>query len=74
MARRIGFYEDPTAPSANSLVPSVSVVVANAVGDVLLIRRAGTQIWAVPGGAGPNTGIACRGADSGRWRIRRPDE
>ena len=51
MARRIDFYDDPGAPEANSLVPSVNVVVTNAGGDVLLIRRSDNQNWAVPGGA-----------------------
>jgi len=51
VARRIDFYDDPSAPAANSLVPSVNVVVTNAAGDVLLIRRSDNQNWAVPGGA-----------------------
>jgi ADP-ribose pyrophosphatase YjhB (NUDIX family) len=51
VAGRIGFYDDPAAPAANSLVPSVNVVVLNFDGDVLLIRRADNQNWAVPGGA-----------------------
>ena len=51
MARRVDFYDDPAAPEANSLVPSVNVVVTNADGDVLLIRRSDNQNWAVPGGA-----------------------
>lgn len=51
MARRIDFYDDPAAPAANSLVPSVNVVVTNAAGDVLLIRRSDNQNWAAPGGA-----------------------
>jgi ADP-ribose pyrophosphatase YjhB (NUDIX family) len=51
VARRIDFYDDPAAPKANSLVPSVNVAVTNADGDVLLIRRSDNQNWAVPGGA-----------------------
>ncbi len=51
MARRIDFYDDPEAPAANSLVPSVNVIVTNGGGDVLLIRRSDNQNWAVPGGA-----------------------
>ena len=51
MARRIDFYDDPAAPAANSMVPSVNVVVTNGDGDVLLIRRTDNQNWAVPGGA-----------------------
>jgi ADP-ribose pyrophosphatase YjhB (NUDIX family) len=49
--RRIDFYDDPEAPAANSLVPSVNVVVTNAVSDILLIRRTDNGNWAVPGGA-----------------------
>jgi ADP-ribose pyrophosphatase YjhB (NUDIX family) len=51
VARRIDFYDDPTAPAANSLVPSVNVVVTNSDSEVLLIRRSDNQNWAVPGGA-----------------------
>ncbi|MFD1939312.1 NUDIX hydrolase [Nonomuraea mangrovi] len=51
MARRIDFYDDPNAPTPNSLVPSVNVVVANEAGDILLIRRSDNDNWAVPGGA-----------------------
>ena len=51
MARRIDYYGDPQAPKANSLVPSVNVVVTNQAGDILLIRRSDNDNWAVPGGA-----------------------
>jgi len=51
VARRIDFYDDPSAPEANSLVPSVNVVVSNPAGEVLLIRRSDNDNWAVPGGA-----------------------
>jgi ADP-ribose pyrophosphatase YjhB (NUDIX family) len=51
VARRIEFYDDPAAPAANSIVPSVNVVVTNGDGEVLLIRRTDNQNWAVPGGA-----------------------
>jgi len=50
MARRIDFYDDPSAPRVNSMVPSVNVVVTNAAGEVLLIRRSDNDNWAVPGG------------------------
>jgi ADP-ribose pyrophosphatase YjhB (NUDIX family) len=36
---------------ANSLVPSVNVVVTNAEGEILLIRRSDNDNWAIPGGA-----------------------
>ena len=51
MARRIDYYDDPSAPAANSLVPSVNVVVVNNAGEILLIRRSDNDNWAVPGGA-----------------------
>jgi ADP-ribose pyrophosphatase YjhB (NUDIX family) len=51
VSRRIDFYDDPEAPAANSLVPSVNVVVVNGEGSILLIRRTDNGNWAVPGGA-----------------------
>lgn len=49
--RRIDYYDDPDAPAANSLVPSVNVVVLNDAGEILLIRRSDNGNWALPGGA-----------------------
>jgi ADP-ribose pyrophosphatase YjhB (NUDIX family) len=51
VSRRIDYYNNPDAPEANSLVPSVNVVVVNDAGDILLIRRSDNDNWAVPGGA-----------------------
>jgi ADP-ribose pyrophosphatase YjhB (NUDIX family) len=51
MGRRIDYYDDPNAPQANSLVPSVNVVVTNDNGEILLIRRTDNDNWALPGGA-----------------------
>lgn len=51
MARRIDYYDDPSAPKANSMVPSVNVVVTNDQGEILLIRRSDNENWAIPGGA-----------------------
>ena len=51
MSRRIDYHDDPSAPKANSMVPSVNVVVVNEAGDVLMIRRSDNGNWAVPGGA-----------------------
>ena len=51
MSRRIDYYDDPAAPKANSLVPSVNVVVINQAGAILMIRRSDNDNWAVPGGA-----------------------
>jgi hypothetical protein len=39
MACRLDFYDDPQAPTPNSLVPSVNVVVTNDAGDILMIHR-----------------------------------
>jgi len=51
MSRRIDFYDSPDAPPANSIVPSVNVVVENDRGEILLIRRSDNDNWALPGGA-----------------------
>lgn len=51
MPRRIDYYDDPAAPAANSLVPSVNVVVVDDSGRILMIRRTDNGNWAVPGGA-----------------------
>jgi ADP-ribose pyrophosphatase YjhB (NUDIX family) len=51
LARRIDYYDDPEAPAATRIVPSVNVVVAKAAGEILLIRRSDNDNWAVPGGA-----------------------
>ena len=51
MSRRIDFYDSPDAPPANSIVPSVNVVVENGRGEILLIRRSDNDNWALPGGA-----------------------
>jgi 8-oxo-dGTP pyrophosphatase MutT (NUDIX family) len=51
MTGRIDYYDDPEAPAATRIVPSVNVVVANETGEVLLIRRSDNDNWAIPGGA-----------------------
>ena len=51
MSRRIDFYDSPDAPPANSIAPSVNVVVENGRGEILLIRRSDNDNWALPGGA-----------------------
>jgi ADP-ribose pyrophosphatase YjhB (NUDIX family) len=47
---RIDYYDDPAAPSANSLRPAASAVVVDAAGRILLHRRADNNLWALPGG------------------------
>lgn len=50
MGRRIDYYDDPSAPKANSVVPSANAVVVNDDGAILLIRRSDNDNWALPGG------------------------
>jgi 8-oxo-dGTP pyrophosphatase MutT (NUDIX family) len=45
------YFDDPEAPAANSLVVAVAVVVRDAAGRVLMIRRSDNRLWALPGGA-----------------------
>lgn len=45
------YYNDPTAPKANSLVPAVAAVVRDEAGRVLMIRRTDNDLYALPGGA-----------------------
>ncbi|WP_433018126.1 NUDIX hydrolase [Kribbella sp. CA-294648] len=51
MNRRIDYYDDPEAPTANSMVPSVNVVIENQASEILMIRRSDNGNWAFPGGA-----------------------
>jgi ADP-ribose pyrophosphatase YjhB (NUDIX family) len=51
VGRRIDYLDDPEAPQANSLVPSVNVGVINEQGELLLIGRTDNDNWAMPGGA-----------------------
>src|SRR5919202_2241444 len=51
MGRRIDYLDDPRAPKANSLVPSVNVGVIRDDGAVLMIHRTDNDNWALPGGA-----------------------
>jgi len=51
MGRRIDYLDDPQAPTANSLVPSVNVAVTDGDGRLLLMRRTDNDNWAMPGGA-----------------------
>ncbi|MFI9783233.1 NUDIX hydrolase [Kitasatospora sp. NPDC051984] len=47
---RIDYFHDPEAPPANSVVPSVTAVVTNAEGQLLLIHKTDNNLWALPGG------------------------
>jgi ADP-ribose pyrophosphatase YjhB (NUDIX family) len=51
MPKRIDYYDDQNAPAANSMVPSVNVVIENDAGEILMIQRSDNGNWALPGGA-----------------------
>jgi ADP-ribose pyrophosphatase YjhB (NUDIX family) len=48
---RTDYYDDPNAPKPNSLIVAASAVVTDEHGWILLIRRADSGNWALPGGA-----------------------
>ncbi|MBA2324117.1 MAG: NUDIX hydrolase [Pseudonocardiales bacterium] len=48
---RTDYYNDPNAPRANSLVPSVTAAVRDDEGRLLLIHKIDNDYWALPGGA-----------------------
>ncbi len=48
---RLDYYNDPKAPAANSLVPSVTAAVRDTQGRLLLIQKIDNNLWALPGGA-----------------------
>ncbi|MER5713518.1 NUDIX domain-containing protein [Streptomyces sp. NPDC002122] len=47
---RIDYFRDPAAPKANSVVPSVTAVVRDDAGRLLVIHRTDNDLWALPGG------------------------
>ncbi|MFE7129745.1 NUDIX domain-containing protein [Streptomyces sp. NPDC057638] len=47
---RIDYFRDPHAPEANSVVPSVTAVVRDEGGRLLIIHRTDNDLWALPGG------------------------
>jgi ADP-ribose pyrophosphatase YjhB (NUDIX family) len=47
---RVDYYNDPNAPKANSLVPSVTAAVRDEQGRLLLIHKIDNGYWALPGG------------------------
>jgi 8-oxo-dGTP pyrophosphatase MutT (NUDIX family) len=49
MARQ-EFFHDPDAPPATSIAPTAFAAVRDAAGRVLLVRRADTGNWELPGG------------------------
>jgi 8-oxo-dGTP pyrophosphatase MutT (NUDIX family) len=47
---RVDYLDDPNAPAANSVVPSVTVVIRDDQGRILLIHKIDNDQWALPGG------------------------
>ncbi|MFD5463346.1 NUDIX domain-containing protein [Kitasatospora sp. NPDC127059] len=47
---RVDYFHDPAAPLANSVVPSVTAVVTDVEGRLLLIHKTDNNLWALPGG------------------------
>jgi ADP-ribose pyrophosphatase YjhB (NUDIX family) len=47
---RTDYLNDPDAPKANSIVPAVSAIVADAQDRILLILRTDNGYWSIPGG------------------------
>ncbi|ROR91824.1 NUDIX hydrolase [Nocardioides aurantiacus] len=50
MGKRVDYINDPAAPRANSVVPSVVAIVQDEEGRVLLIHKTDNDLWALPGG------------------------
>jgi ADP-ribose pyrophosphatase YjhB (NUDIX family) len=48
---RIDYFNDPNAPKANSIVPSVTAIVPNERDELLLVHKTDNDLWALPGGA-----------------------
>ncbi|WP_248964628.1 NUDIX domain-containing protein, partial [Sphaerisporangium perillae] len=46
---RTEYYDDPQAPTPNSLVVGVSAVVTDEHGRILMQRRRDNNLWALPG-------------------------
>ncbi|WP_079406203.1 NUDIX domain-containing protein [Streptomyces sp. 3211] len=47
---RIDHFRDPNAPAANSVVPSVTAIVRDDLGRLLVIHKTDNNLWALPGG------------------------
>lgn len=47
---RIDYLDDPDAPTANSIVPSVTAIVRDDAGALLLVHKTDNDLWALPGG------------------------
>ena len=51
MPGRVEYFDDPSAPRANSLVVAVTAIVTNDDGDLILQKRTDNELWGLPGGA-----------------------
>ena len=72
---RIDYFRDPNAPKANWVVPSVTAVVRDDGGRLLLIHKTDNDLWALPGGGhdiGERIERHGRSRGPGRDRHRRP--
>jgi ADP-ribose pyrophosphatase YjhB (NUDIX family) len=47
---RIDYYNDPNAPTPNSVVPSSTAVVTDQRDRIVMVRRRDNDLWALPGG------------------------
>lgn len=47
---RVDYFNDPDAPPANSIVPSVTAIVCDEAGNLLLVHKTDNNLWALPGG------------------------
>lgn len=47
---RVDYIDDPNAPQANSVVPSVVAIVRDGEGRILMIHKTDNDKWALPGG------------------------
>lgn len=47
---RVDFYDDPNAPTPNSVVPAAVGFVTDEQGRLLLQHRVDNDLWALPGG------------------------
>jgi ADP-ribose pyrophosphatase YjhB (NUDIX family) len=50
MPGRTDYYDDPSAPPPNTIVPAASALVTDANGAILMQLRADNGFWALPGG------------------------
>jgi ADP-ribose pyrophosphatase YjhB (NUDIX family) len=48
---RVDYLDDPTAPTANSIVVAVTAYIEDDAGRILMIRRTDNDLYAIPGGA-----------------------